>query len=97
MLERLSGAIVLGLAEPPSSTNHDWNTWVTLTIAAKPGLSPAQKNVIERDYGMGGGTVDLKVRKALAYYTNCRLWLDLDPKARRPEDQHVALMTGSSR
>jgi hypothetical protein len=66
---------------------------MTLTIAPNPGLSPAQKKVIERDYGMRGGTVDLKVRKALAYYTKHRLGLDLDPKARRPEDQHVVLTT----
>jgi hypothetical protein len=64
---------------------------------AQPGLSPAQKKVIERDYGMRGGTADLKVRKALAYYTKHRLGLDLDPKARRPEDQHVVLVTGSGK
>jgi hypothetical protein len=44
------------------------------------------------DYGMRGGSVDLKVRRALAYYTKHRLGLDLDPKARRPEDQHVVLI-----
>ena len=53
MLERLSGATLLGPAEPPSNTDRDWISWVTLTIA--------------RDYGMRGGTVDLEVRKALAY------------------------------
>jgi hypothetical protein len=44
---------------------------------------------------MRGGTVDLKVRKALAY--DSKHQLDLDPKVRRPEDQHVVLLTGSSR
>jgi hypothetical protein len=97
VLGRLSGASLQGPAEAPSSTDQDWHGWVTLTIAPNPGLSPAQKKVIERDYGMRGGTADLKVRKALAYYTKHRLGLDLDPKARRPEDQHVVLVTGSSR
>ena len=92
VLGRLSGATLLGPAEAPSSTDQDWHGWVTLTIAPNPGLSPAQKKVIERDYGMRGGSVDLKVRKALAYYTKHRLGLDLDPKARRPEDQHVVLI-----
>ena len=46
---------------------------------------------------MRGGTVDPKVRKALACYSKHRLGLDLDPKARRPEDQHVVLLTGSGR
>ena len=97
VLGRLSGASLQGAAEAPSSTDQDWHGWVTLTIAPNPGLSPAQKNVIERDYGMRGGTADLKVRKALAYYTKHRLGLDLDPKARRPEDQHVVLVTGSGK
>ena len=92
VLGRLSGASLQGPAEAPSSTDQDWHGWVTLTITPNPGLSPAQKKVIERDYGMRGGTADLKVRKALAYYTKHRLGLDLDPKARRPEDQHVVLL-----
>jgi len=97
VLGRLSGASLQGPAEAPSSTDQDWHGWVTLTIAPNPGLSPAQKKVIERDYGMRGGTADLKVRKALAYYTKHRLGLDLDPKARRPEDQHVVLATRSDK
>lgn len=92
VLGRLSGATLLGPAEAPSGTDLDWHSWVRLTIAPNPGLSPAQKKIIERDYGMRGGTADLKVRKALAYYTKHRLGLDLDPKARRPEDQHVVLL-----
>lgn len=96
VLGRLSGASLQGSAQASAETDADWSGWVTLTIAPNPGLSPAQKKVIERDYGMRGGSVDLKVRKALAYYTKHRLGLDLDPKARRPEDQHVVLV-GSGR
>ena len=55
------------------------------------------RGLIERDCGMRGGTFDPKVRKALACYSKHRLGLDLDPKARRPEDQHVVLLTGSGR
>jgi len=55
------------------------------------------RGLIERDCGMRGGTVDPKVRKALAYDTKHRLGLDRGPKARRPEDQHVFLLTGSGR
>jgi len=97
VLGRLSGASLQGPAEAPSGTDQDWHGWVTLTITPNPGLSPAQKKVIERDYGMRGGTADLKVRKALSYYTKHRLGLDLDPKARRPEDQHVVLVTTSAK
>ena len=92
VLGRLSGATLQGPAQASAGTDADWASWVTLTIAPNPGLSPAQKKVIERDYGMRGGSIDLKVRRALAYYTKHRLGLDLDPKARRPEDQHVVLI-----
>lgn len=95
VLGRLSGASLQGPAQASAETDADWASWVTLTIAPNPGLSPAQKKVIERDYGMRGGSVDLKVRKALAYYTKHRLGLDLDAKARRPEDQHVVLQSQS--
>jgi hypothetical protein len=60
VLGRLSGASLQGPAEAPSSTDQDWHGCVTLMITPSPGLSPAQKKVIERDYGMRGGTVDLK-------------------------------------
>ena len=97
VLGRLSAASLQGPAQASAKTDGDWTNWVTLTIAPNPGLSAAQKKVIERDYGMRGGSVDLKVRRALAYYTKHRLGLDLDPKARRPEDQHVVLATVSGR
>ena len=97
VLGRLSKAELLGPSEREADDDKDWSSWITLTIAPNPGLSPAQKKVIERNYGMCGGTVDLKVRKALAYDTKHRLGLDLDPKARRPEDQHVGLTTRSDK
>ncbi len=93
VLGRLSGAALLGPAVAPSGADQDWHGWTRLVIGPHPGLSPAQKKVIERDYGMRGGAAELRVRRALAYYTKRRLGLDLDPGARRPEDQHVVLLS----
>ncbi len=95
VLGRLSKADLLGPSERPPEEDVDWAAMTVLVIAANPGLSPAQKKVIERDYGMRGGTAELKVRRALAYYTKHRLGLDLDAKARRAEDQHVVLLKES--
>jgi hypothetical protein len=94
ILEEHVLVLVIGVS---ISTDQDWHGWVTLVIAPNPGLSPSQKKVIERDSDMRGGTADLKVRKALAYHTKHRLGLDLDPKARRSEDQHVVLVTRSDK
>jgi len=95
VLGRLSGAALLGPAGAPSGADQDWHTWTRLVIAPHPGLSPAQKKVIERDYGMRGGAAEIRVRTALAYYPKHRLGLDLDPRARRPEDQHVVLLSST--
>jgi predicted DNA-binding transcriptional regulator YafY len=92
VLGRLSKAELVGPAARPPEDDAEWGRWIRLVIAPNPGLSPAQRKIIERDYGMRGGTAELKVRGALAYYTKHRLGLDLDPRARRPEDQHVVLV-----
>lgn len=93
VLGRLSRADLL--AAPSKTTpedDADWQANVQLTIVANPDLLPAQRRLIERDYGMQRGKLVITVRKALQYYTKLRLGLDLDGKARSPEDQHIVLI-----
>lgn len=92
VLGRLSKAGLLNDAVVPAGHDREWFKWTVLVIAANPGLSPAQKKIIERDYGMHNGAAELRVRAALAYYAKHRLGLDLPASARRPEDQHVVLL-----
>jgi predicted DNA-binding transcriptional regulator YafY len=93
VLGRLSRASPLGApSETTADDDADWQDMVQLTIAAHPGLSPAQRRLIERDYGMHRGKLVVTVRKALQFYTKLRLGLDLDGKARAPEDQHIVLV-----
>ena len=93
VLGRLSRASLLGApSETTADDDADWQDMVQLTIAAHPGLSPAQRRLIERDYGMHRGKLVVTVRKALQFYTKLRLGLDLDGKARAPEDQHIVLV-----
>lgn len=70
----------------------DWNSEVVLEVAPHPELSETQAKVIALDYGMRGGSVKIKVRRALLYYALRRLGLDTDPAARRPQDQQIVLM-----
>jgi hypothetical protein len=51
-----------------------------------------QKKVIALDYGMEDGLAQIKVRKALLYYTLKRLGLDTDPNVRKPQDQQIVLL-----
>ncbi len=80
----------------PSEANQledtDWHEKATLTIGPHPDLSESQKKVIALDYGMRGGRVKIKVRKALLYYALRRLGLDTDPSAREPKDQQIVLL-----
>src|SRR5690606_13034665 len=72
--------------------DRDWNTEATLEIGPHPALSETQAKVIALDYGMRGGKVKIKVRRALLYYALRRLGLDTDPDARKPQDQQIVLL-----
>lgn len=90
VIARMSG---LTLGEPAVSgpeLDLDWNTEVTLELEPHPGLSPAQKRAVELDYGMTGGVVRFKCRKALLFYALRHLHLDR-PDGGTPEQQQVVL------
>ena len=77
-------------AEP--SADEAWHNEVTLEIGPHPKLSDNQRRVIELDYGMDAGRVQISVRRALLFYALKHLGLDTDPAARRPHDQQIVLL-----
>lgn len=90
VIARMSGVT---LGEPSVSgpeLDLDWSTEVTLELEPHPGLSPAQKRAVELDYGMTGGVVSFKCRKALLFYALRHLHLDR-PESGTPEQQQVVL------
>ncbi|HEF5784386.1 transcriptional regulator [Burkholderia multivorans] len=70
--------------------DHEWNTIVTLEIVANPGLGEQRRRVVELDYGMEDGQIDLRCRQSLLFYTLRQLGLD-DSDGRRPEVQQITL------
>lgn len=64
-----------------------WQRILTLVLAPHPDLPPAKKRVLELDYGMEDGQVQLPCRQAFLYYTLRRLGLHsneaLDPLAQQ--------------
>ena len=54
---------------PLSSTDSSWHDQVNLTLIPNELLSDAQKSLVERDFGMPEGRLQLTVRTALAHYT----------------------------
>jgi predicted DNA-binding transcriptional regulator YafY len=54
---------------PSIEEDLDWNEMITLNIIPNTQLSDAQKALIEKDYGMPDGRLQLTIRKALAHYS----------------------------
>ena len=79
-------------AKQQAVSDAAWDEVVDLEVGPHPALSTNQKKVIELDYGMQNGSVTIPVRRALLYYALKRLGLDIDPSARKPQDQQIILL-----
>ncbi|MEH6834327.1 WYL domain-containing protein [Falsihalocynthiibacter arcticus] len=91
VLSRVSDCRLEEIADVDPTEDADWVECITLRIAPHPGLSANQRHIIELDYGMTDGCVEMEVRKSLLFYNLKRLGLDTDPLARRPQDQQIVL------
>lgn len=67
-----------------------WQNILDLILVPNPNLSPAQKRVVELDYGMENGTAKLQCRQAFLGYTLKRLGLMINETS-NPVIQHIAL------
>ena len=81
------------MGEPMSSPSEDiaWATFFEVVLIANPKLSPAQQTTVQRDYGMQDGRSVLRVRRALLYYFNKRLRLDVAEQQDRPKETPVVV------
>ncbi len=68
-----------------------WQREVTLRLAPHPALKGGQRRVVELDFGMTDGVVEVKTRLCLAYYLERQFGLDRDPSAVKPERQQIVL------
>lgn len=75
---------------PAPSLDTAWDTVVKLTLAPNPGLSKAHRRVIELDYSMRNGEVELECRQALLFYVLQHLGLN-QAGMQRPESQQIVL------
>lgn len=82
-------ARVASLVDLPE--DEDWRQWICFHIAPHPGLSSGQRRAVELDYGMVNGRVEVRVRRALLWYTLRHMRLDGDPVARTASEQHIVL------
>ena len=82
---------VRGENEPAAKPEADrfWREVFEVTLAPNPALSKAQQAVIAQDYEMADGRVAVPVRKALLYYFQKRLRLDIADSVDQPHDTPV--------
>ncbi|MCL6710926.1 WYL domain-containing protein [Pseudomonas sp. R2.Fl] len=71
--------------------DRGWNTQVPLVLVPHPALSPSQRQVVERDYGMREGHRTLECRKAMLFYTLRHLNLERLQTEPDPARQHVVV------
>ncbi len=69
----------------------DWSTHFTVVLVPNPRLSVAQRKTVERDYGMKENRCEVRVRRALLYYFDKRLRLDIAEKQDRPKETPVVV------
>jgi hypothetical protein len=91
VISRISKIEQVRSAASVPEEDQDWSTTITLKIGPHPELSPAQAKAIAMDYGMQDERLEIKVRKALLFYTLKRLGLDTNPSARQPAEQQITL------
>jgi len=84
---------VRGAAKPAAMPEADryWREIFEVVLAPNPALSAAQKAVIAQDFEMTKHTVKVPVRKALLYYFQKRLRLDVDETLDKPHEIPVVV------
>jgi len=78
---------------PGASANDDmlWHDRFAVALAPNPALSESQQSIIAQDYEMKNGRAEVMVRKALLYYFQKRLRLDIADKLDNPHEIPVVV------
>jgi predicted DNA-binding transcriptional regulator YafY len=71
--------------------DHDWNTSVTIRIVPHPRLNRAQQDVVEVDYGMEQGALEITTRGKLVPYALKLLHVDLEEELQDPTAQQIVV------
>jgi predicted DNA-binding transcriptional regulator YafY len=82
---------------PSPSEDAQWQDFITLTLIPNTKLNDGQKALVEKDFGMPDGRLQLSVRKALAHYTLQRYQAAIAPKEADNEFQYPIQLLESDR
>jgi predicted DNA-binding transcriptional regulator YafY len=82
---------------PDSARDMLWHEQILLTIVPNPKLNDGQKTLVERDFGMPDGRLQIAVRKALAHYTLQRYQAAITPEDANNEFKFPIVLLESDR
>ncbi len=91
ILSRCLNARKLGAPGATAEDDRLWHERFVVALAPNPALSDSQQTVIAQDYEMQGGRAEVLVRKALLYYFQKRLRLDVADKLDNPHEIPVVV------
>lgn len=66
-IDRTPVVVVIESVDP--AQDQQWHEEIVLTLIPNPKLNEAQKALVEKDFGMPDGRLQIPVKKALAHYT----------------------------
>jgi predicted DNA-binding transcriptional regulator YafY len=76
-------------AQPSDDTV--WSTYFTVVLKPNPKLSEAQREAVAVEYGMKNKCVEVSLRKAMLYYFEKRMRLDLAESSVRPQEVPIVI------
>tara|TARA_R110000787_G_scaffold259339_2_gene364639 strand:- start:3520 stop:4377 length:858 start_codon:yes stop_codon:yes gene_type:complete len=89
ILSRCLGARNEDIAGAEPEIDRYWLEKFDVTLMPNPVLGEAQRRIIAQDYEMKNGQISFPVRKALLYYFQKRLRLDVSHELDRPHETPV--------
>jgi hypothetical protein len=92
VLARISSAELKFVAEVDASGDTAWHEFVSVRMGAHPGLSDAQKEAVEFDYGMVNRVLGHEVRVALLPYFLRTMRIGPDDLTREAMVQQIVLL-----
>lgn len=92
ILGRIVSVISIEDSSVLAQSDKEWNTELTIRLAASPDLKPSHREIVEYEYGMEHGEASIVVRQALLPYVLKRLGFDRDDLNKNSLEQHIALI-----
>lgn len=82
----------------PSVANDElWQELITISLVANTKLSDVQRSLVEVDYAMPDGRLQISVRKALAHYTIQRYQAAISPEEAEDEFRYPLMLLPTDR